>query len=121
MFDLYFKDNITGEKVLVFNAQIRKKFKHELEDGEKFITESRMYHKMDERYKILCINKVVQVGKYLDDGYTKNIIETYNSSPKGYYKYFKEILHKDLKKVNLRKKIYIIKNYWKFKVKILDL
>ena len=56
MFDLYFKQEIEGEKILVFNTQIRKKFKHELEKNEKFITEARMYHKMDEFYSILCIN-----------------------------------------------------------------
>ena len=42
MFDLYFKQDIKGEKILVFNAEIRKKYKHELEKNEKFITEARM-------------------------------------------------------------------------------
>ena len=39
MFDLYFKKDIQGEKILVFNTKIRKKFKHELEENEKFVTE----------------------------------------------------------------------------------
>ena len=56
MFDLYFKEGITGEKGLVFYADIRKKYRHELEHNEKFVTEARMYHKMDENYKIKCIN-----------------------------------------------------------------
>ena len=71
MFDLYFKDDIQGEKILVFNSKIRKKFKHELEGEEKFITEARMYHKMDKKYKILCINEAIEIGDYEDDGYTK--------------------------------------------------
>ena len=116
MFDLYFKDEVEGEKILVFNSKIRKMFKHELEDGEKFVTEARMYHKMDEKYKILCINEIIEVGEYLTDGYTKNISNTYKSSPKGYYMYFKEIMQKDLKGVSRRKRMYIIKNYWKFKI-----
>ena len=53
MFDLYFKDDVQGEKILLFNSEIRKKYKHKLEAGEKFITEGRMYHEMDGDYKVL--------------------------------------------------------------------
>ena len=109
MFDLYFKQDIKGEKILVFNTQIRKKYKHELEKNEKFITEARMYHKMDEKYRILCINEFVEIGDYQEDGYTKNIRNTFWSSPNGYYMYFKEIIKKGLKKINWKKKIYILK------------
>ena len=118
MFDLYFKDEVDGEKILVFNSRIRKEFKHELEEGEKFVTEARMYHKMDEKYKILCINWAVEAGEYLDDGYTKNISKTFKSSPKGYYKYFKEILlRKDKKGMPLKKRLYVIKNFFCFRQK----
>lgn len=114
MFDLYFKQDIQGEKILVFNANIRKKYKHELEKNEKFITEARMYHKMDEKYKIICINEVVETGEYLEDGYTKNIRKTFFNNPNGYYMYFKEIMQKELKDVTLEKKIYIWKMYGLF-------
>jgi len=111
MFDLYFKQDIEGEKILVFNAKIRKKYKHELEKNEKFVTEARMYHKMDEKYKILCINEVLEIGDYKEDGYTKNISKTFKTSPNGYYKYFKEILQKNLKGVLFKKKIYVLKHF----------
>ena len=111
MFDLYFKQDVEGEKILVFNASVRKKFRHELENDEKFITEARMYYKMDEKYKILCINKVLEIGDYKEDGYTKNISKTFKTSPNGYYKYFKEILQKDLKGVLFKKKIYVLKYF----------
>ena len=110
MFDLYFKKDIQGEKILVFNANIRKKFKHELEENEKFVTEARMYHKMDDNYKILCINEVIEIGDYQDDGYTQNIVETFRKNPNGYYKYFKEILKKGIKGVSFKKKIYVAKH-----------
>ena len=112
MFELYFLDDVKGEKILVFNSKIRKQFEHELEKGEKFITEARMYHKMDEKYKILCINEAIEVGEYLNDGYTKNIKYTFKTSPKGYHKYFKEILQKGLKGMKFRKKIYVIKMFF---------
>lgn len=111
MFDLYFKEDIQGEKILVFNSKIRKEYFHELEKEEKFITESRMYHKMDEKYKILPINKVIQQGGYIDDGYTKNINKTFKEAPFGYYMYFREILEKDMKGVLFSKRLYVIKHF----------
>ena len=117
MFDLYFKQEIGGEKILVFNSNIRKKFKHELEKDENFITEARMYHKMDKDYKILCVNEAIEIGEYREDGYTKNISKTFKTCPKGYYKFFKEILQKGLKGVSLLKKIYVIKNFLYFGIK----
>lgn len=111
MFDLYFKEGATGEKNLVYYADIRKKYKHELEQNEKFITEARMYHKMDEKYKIKCINKAVTVGDYQENGYTSNIAKTFKTSPYGYLKYFEEILQKDFKGVTWNKRLYAIKHY----------
>ena len=60
MLDLYFKEDIGGEKILVYNGKIRKMYSHQLEHNEKFITEARMYHKMDEKYKLLTINEVIE-------------------------------------------------------------
>lgn len=111
MFNLYFKDEIQGEKILVYNAEIRKKYKHKLEENEKFITEARMYHEMDEKYKILCINEPIEIGEYIEDGYTKNINKTFKSAPNGYYCYFKEILSKDMKGTLFNKRMYAIKHY----------
>jgi len=114
MFDLYFKQDIKGEKILVFKANVRKKYRHELEKNEKFVTEARMYHKMDEQYKILCVNEVIEIGQYNEDGYTKNILKTFKTSPNGYYEYFKEILQKKLKGVLLKKKFYVLKHFMWF-------
>lgn len=111
MFDLYFKERATGEKGIVFYTDIRKKYRHELENDEKFITEARMYHKMDETYKLKCVNEAITIGDYQADGYTSNIVRTFTSSPYGYLKYFEEILQKDFKGVTWNKRLYAIKHY----------
>lgn len=116
MFDLYFKQGALGEKIIVFKTDIRKKYKHELVDGEKFVTEARMYHKMDEDYGIKCYNIVVIEGEYLESGYTHNVIEGFKRYPKGYFEYFKEILNKKEKGVKLNKRIYALKHLILFKV-----
>ena len=111
MFDLYFKEDISGEKIIVYNSKIRKLYSHQLENNEKFITEARMYHKMDEKYKLLAINEVIEQGSYIEDGYTKNINKTFKECPYGYYMYFKELLQKDMKGVKISKRLYAIKHY----------
>lgn len=111
MFDLYFKEGETGEKAILFKSEIRKKYKHELEHGEKFVTEARMYHKMDEKYKLICINEPIMICEYQDKGYTKNIIKQFKENPFGYYEYFEEILQKDMSGVTFKKRVYAIKHY----------
>ena len=111
MFDLYFKEGETGEKAVLFKSDIRKKYKHKLENGERFVTEARMYHKMDEKYKMICINKPIMICEYQDKGYTKNIIKQFKENPFGYYKYFEEILQKDFRGVTFNKRLYAIKHY----------
>lgn len=111
MFDLYFKEEEDGEKALVFLANVRKKYKYELEAGERFVTEARMYHKMDLDYKMLCINEPIMICEYQKDGYSNNIMKQFKENPKGYYKYFKEILQRGLKGVTFKKKMYVIKHF----------
>lgn len=115
MFDLYFKKDIQGEKILVYNTKIRKKYEHILEEGENFVTEARMYHKMDDKYKILCINEIIEIGDYLDDGYTKNYEKTIMQNPIGYKKYYEEILKKGTRGMVLKKKLHVFKNLLKLK------
>lgn len=111
MFDLYFKDGITGDKSLVFVADIRKKYKYILEEGETFSTEARMFHEMDKNYKVLCFNQPVLICEYLNDGYSKNILNTFKENPYGHYKYFEEMFDFDMKDVLFLKRLYIIKHY----------
>lgn len=111
MFDLYFKEGETGEKAIVFFSEVRKKYQHELEKNERFITEARMYHKMDEHYKIIGVNEPIMICEYQEEGYTSNMTQQFKETPYGYYEYFKEILQKDFKSVPFSKRIYVIKHY----------
>ena len=93
------------------NTDIRKKYKHKLEKNERFVTEARMYHEMDLKYKMLCINEPIMVCEYQNEGYSKNISKEFKENPFGYYKYFKEILQRDMKGVKLKKKLYAVKHF----------
>lgn len=110
MFDLYFKHGVTGEKIIVFNSEIRKKYQYIIEPGERFCTEARMYHQIDLKYSVRCYNKFVVEGEYQSDGYSNNIKKIFLESPKGHYEYFKEILQHNMRGVKFNKRIYAIKH-----------
>lgn len=111
MFDLYFKEAEDGEKCLVFYADVRKKYKYELERQEKFVTEARMHHKMDLQNSIVCSNEPIMICEYQEDGYTKNIKKQLQENPYGYYEYFKEIFEQDMKGVPFAKRLYVVKHF----------
>ncbi len=111
MFDLYFKEGENGEKALVFYANIRKKYKYELKNEERFITEASMYHRMDQKYQILCINQPIMICEYQENGYTKNILKEFKENPCGFYEYFKEIFDHNMSGVPISKRLYVIKHY----------
>lgn len=116
MFSLYFKEGITGEKALVYNAAIRKKFEYELENNEKFVTEARLHHKMDLEKTVRCFNKPIMTCEYQKEGYTRNINKLFKESPFGYYQYFKEIFEQDMHGVTFDKRIYVYKHYILFSI-----
>ena len=111
-----FKEGITGEKALVFNGVIRRKYSYKLENGEKFVTEARLHHEMDLEYNIKCFNEPIMICEYKEDGYSKNVNKLFLSNPYGYYQYFKEIFNQDMKNVTSKKRLYVYKHYILFSV-----
>ena len=106
------KNGETGEKAIVFFADVRKQYQYKIENNEKFSTEARMYHEMDLKYKMKCINKPIMICDYKEDGYTKNIKRVFKENPYGHYAYFKEILEQhDMQGVSFKKRLYVIKHY----------
>lgn len=111
LFDLHFKENDQGERAILFISNIRKQYKHKLEDGEKFVTEARMYYEMDEKAELLCFNLPIMICEYQESGYTKNLEKQFKENPKGYFKFFQEILGRNMKGVLWEKRMYAIKHY----------
>ena len=111
MFDLYFKQEIFGEKILLYKSSIRKQYKYILENNERFCTEARMHHKIDLNYNVRCFNEALIQGQYQSDGYTKNIKKVFLENPIGFYKYFQEILERKTKGITIKKRMYVIKQY----------
>ena len=70
-----------------------------------------MYHKIDLKHKMICVNEPIMICEYQKDGYTKNIVNEFKQNPFGYYEYFKEIFEHDMKRLKFSKRLYIIKHF----------
>ncbi len=116
LFDLHYKENDQGEKAILFISKIRKQYKHKLENGERFITEARLYYEMDDDNEMLCFNFPIMICEYQENGYTKNLNKQFKENPIGYYYYFYEILKRDFKGTLWNKRMYAIKHYILFSI-----
>lgn len=117
LYDMHYKHGYTYDMALTFKTSIRKNFIYELEHNEKFVTEARLYYKMDQKYSGLLIkNDIIMNCEYIEDGYTKNILEIFKKYPYGYYEYFKELLNYSDSNILFRKRLYMIKHYILFSV-----
>lgn len=78
--------NCMGEFVFVFPTELLKKNKFPVFAGERFLTESVLYDKMNCRMHLL--EKVIEVCEYQTDGLSNNLNEIMKKNPAGYCMYF---------------------------------
>ena len=117
LFDLHYRYNFNFDTAITFRSEIRKKFKYELVDNERFITEASTYYKMDDKYHGLLVKSdTILVREYQEDGYSENIIKIFKKYPKGYYKFFNYLVNHNKKGLSFNKKLYFMKHYILFSV-----
>lgn len=73
--DLYYKYNVKGDKVVCFLTKILKKYPFPENKSIKFVMEAVVWDEISKDYKIKCVNNIIQIKEYYDDGITMN---TYN-------------------------------------------
>lgn len=75
----------TGDKKYIYRTEVFNSYHpYPVFKDEKFTPLSLKYFLIDERYKLLLLNKVLCYVEYLEDGSSKNIIESYKNNPKGF-------------------------------------
>jgi len=83
--DLYYKNNVKGDKKLVLRTEVVKKYPaYPIFEEEKFVPLGYLYNLIDQDYKLLTLNKVLCVVEYLEDGSSLNILNQYRKNPKGF-------------------------------------
>ena len=87
--DLFNKYGYKGDSALIYRTDILIQFPFSVEQGEKFIPETYVYFQIDQLYRCRLLNRIIQIGDYLPDGYTSAFPQNVIQSPKSYLKHRK--------------------------------
>ena len=84
--DLHYRYKVTGDKKLVLRTTIIKEFfpYYPVFPDERFVPLGTLYLLIDKHYKLACLNKVLCIVEYMEDGSSRNIIKQYRRHPKGF-------------------------------------
>lgn len=94
--ELAYSYSLNIDKAEVFLTNVLKKFPFPEIDGEKFVPEALVWYRIaDEGLKLHCIDYGIYCCKYLPDGYTRNFSSNLKRNNKGFFLFYKELLHYD--------------------------
>ena len=110
-FEIYNKYGVKGDKGLMFRTEIIKKYKFPVFEDEKFITEAVVYNRICEKYKMVYVNKKIEIKEYQEDGLTAKYNNLLLKNPKGQALYHNEI---NSQKLTFKQKILNNAVYYKF-------
>tara|TARA_R110001592_G_scaffold202448_1_gene451950 strand:- start:2954 stop:3847 length:894 start_codon:yes stop_codon:yes gene_type:complete len=83
--NLYYKHKVPGDKKLVLKTEVVNKFpRYPIFREERFVPLGILYVMIDKEYKLLCLNEVLCVVEYMEDGSSRNILKQYFRHPKGF-------------------------------------
>lgn len=74
-----------GEALLILKSSYAKRFRYPEIEGERFFTEGFVYLQMTEPF--VWRREAIYVAEYLDDGYTRNILDCFRRNPVCYAMY----------------------------------
>lgn len=83
-YEYYTKYKVTGDKKFILRSDLTKKNPYPLFEGEKYVNLATKYSLLDIDYELLCLNEIVCIVEYLDDGSSKNMYKQYFKNPKGF-------------------------------------
>ncbi len=112
LYDLHYKKKQDFDMALTFKADYRKQFYYELEADERFITEARMYYKMDQKKRgFLIRDEQIMICQYQEAGYSRNIEKMFQKYPHGYYAFFQEVFSYPQRHILFSKRLYNVKHF----------
>lgn len=109
---LAFTYGCTGEFSLIFPTALLQKYPFPVFEGEKFVTESVVYDRIEQDSEMLLLRKTVTICEYQTEGYSQNANRLMRHNPLGYCLYF-------LQRVDIsptvRQKLVCAGKYWCFR------
>lgn len=112
MNELVLKHGCSGEFTLIFPTALARKYPFPVFAGERFVTESVIYDRLDPVCRMYLLRESVMICEYQADGYSQNINGIIARNPKGYSMYFMQRI--DVYP-SFKQKIITAGKYWCFR------
>lgn len=94
--ELAYGCSLNIDKAEVFLTEVLHRFPFPEIKGEKFIPEALVWYRIaGEGLKLHCIDYGIYCCEYLPDGYTRNFLSNLKMNNKGFFLFYKELLHYD--------------------------
>ena len=106
------KGNVTGDLLEVYKSSVMREFPFPEIENERFCTESLVWNRIANKYKLFCFNKVIYYRDYLEGGLTSKIVRIRMNSPIASTMTYAEMLDYN---ISLKWKIRSAINYWRFR------
>lgn len=108
--DIYNVHKIFGDKKIVFRTEVVNKYeRYPTFEDERFVPLGTLYLSIDKDYELLCLNEVLCIVEYMEDGSSRNILKQYKRHPKGFrYARMHNMKHSNYFKVRLKNAIHYI-------------
>lgn len=90
LYNFYYKLKKKGDKKIVYRSELSKLYPYPVFEGEKYVGLAYKYYKLDQKYKLKTLNKVLCIVEYMEDGSSKNMMTQYRKNPKGFAFFRKE-------------------------------
>lgn len=92
--DLAYNHLLNIDKAEVFCTTVLRQFPFPEIEGEKFVPEALVWYRIaDKGLKLHCIDHSIYCCEYLLDGYTRNFASNLKRNNKGFFLFYKELLH----------------------------
>lgn len=79
------KMKIGGDKKFVYRTEVISKYpKYPIFEGERFVPLNYKYLLIDAQYDMIISNEVFCIVEYLEDGSSRNIVNSYKKNPRGF-------------------------------------
>jgi len=110
--DIYNKHKISGDKKLIYRTKVVNQFKpYPIFENESFVPLGSLYLQIDKQYELLCLNKILCIVEYMEDGSTRNIFKQYRRHPRGFrYSRVIEMKYSKYFKIKIKAMIHFIAN-----------
>lgn len=90
--EMNYKLGILGDKAEVFKTSVLKLFPFPEFEKENFVPEGLVWNRISKKYKLRFVNIGIYMCEYLPDGLSYNFYQNLQKNPKGFTKFYKEIL-----------------------------